>query len=189
MGIFYIFSAVMVMSASISLNAVDSKDKKAVNSLGKPQVYFSAPLENLVVVPTKESMGYTGINYVNMERMARFLIAEAPQDLENFKRIKTVVIDYGEKDAEPANKTKLPTNPKDPVRSEWYISLPKRYFLTLKFYDCQVDQISTPSFQIATMVPVGMGIGTFEAFKMMMNESFSYLFEYPNEKNIVLKLG
>lgn len=189
MGIPYIFSAFLVLAAATSLRAVDFQNTGTADSLGKPSVYYSAPLEKLVVVPTKESVGYTGISYVEMERMARFIIAEAPEDLERFKRIKTVVIDYGEKDAESADKTKLPTNPKDPVRNQWYISLPKRYFLTLKFYDCQMNQIGTPSFQISTTIPVDNGIGPFEAFKLMMNEAFLYLFCYPDQKNIVLKLG
>lgn len=190
MRIPFLLSSIVLATASFSLNAADAtSNTKTSNPLGEPYRYYSSPLENLTVVPTKEVLQYTGITYVQMERITRFLIAEAPDKLENFKKIKTVVIDYGVKDAEPLSSAKLPSSPKDPVKSQWYIPLPKHYFATLKFYDCGVNEIGTPSFQISSMLPVGNGVGTKEAFTLMLHEMFMLLFAHPEERNIKLKLG
>lgn len=190
MRIPFLLSLFAVTITSFALNASDSKfSTDASNQLGKPYKYYSSPLENLTVVPTKEGMQYTGVNYVQMEQMIRFLIAEAPDNLENFKKIKTVVIDYGVKDADPSSSAKLPSNPQDPIRNQWYIPLPQRYFVTLKFYDCSVKQIGTPSFQISSIVPVGNGLGTSEAFKLMLHEMFMLLYAHPEQRNIKLRLG
>ncbi len=181
------FSSLMLLTIS-DLAARELKTpQELASSLGAPTVYYLGPDENIAVIPTKESLGVNFIDYVQMEREVRFMMALAPKDDDRFRRVKTVILDYGTKPAD--NKAaNLPSNPSDPVNSEWYIPLPERYFLTLKFYNCPRGQLANPSFQVSTVIPTHNGIASFEAFKLMLSETFTYLFDHPDEKNILLKL-
>ena len=80
----YTLSAIIAFSA-LTLNAESSTPQATPeNSLGKPHIYYASPLENISVVPTKESLAYAGVSYVDMERMTRFLLAENPYNNNTF---------------------------------------------------------------------------------------------------------
>ena len=187
---FFISSPAFILFLVLLFNAENLKSQQQpVDSLGKPYIYYASPLANIAVVPTKEGLKYKGISFVDMERMIRFLMAEGPYENTAFEKVKTVIVDFGVKAADPQDTAKLPSVSTDPVNKSWYVPLPKHYFVILKFYDCKVNQIGTPSFQFSSMLPVGGGIGKFEAFKLMLHEMFMYHFANPDERNIVLKLG
>ena len=73
------FSSLMLLTIS-DLAARELKTpQELASSLGAPTVYYLGPDENIAVIPTKESLGVNFIDYVQMEREVRFMMALAPK--------------------------------------------------------------------------------------------------------------
>ncbi|MEB3701625.1 hypothetical protein Bealeia1_00691 [Candidatus Bealeia paramacronuclearis] len=164
-----------------------SSDAPILPPLGKASVYYSAPAENLDVIPTQESLDYTGLHFPHMARIVRFQFEAYPQQ-KRFQNIKTIVLDYGVKPPEKVPPS-ASQNPDAVVDTNWWFPKPQRYFLALKFYTTDPKNLKTPSFQITTLLPVKTSMGATEAFLFMVNEAFDELQNHLNENNILLDLG
>ncbi|MBP9692312.1 MAG: hypothetical protein KBD90_03160 [Alphaproteobacteria bacterium] len=127
-----------------------------------------APLPLVHMVPSERAAAFKGVDFSDISHRLRFDLAFKPYE-KKFKKIRLLLVDY----TILPHKNPVETPYKKKIQGQTYLSQyknkPKRYYMTISFYECDKGPPLPPFFEGT----VSMDVNTappHEALQMMAHE-------------------
>jgi hypothetical protein len=173
------------IAIGVSLVGCTKKEDLArIDAPGGKEFYRDiAPLPLVHMVPSERAIAFKSVNFSNISQRLRYDMVFGAYE-KKFKKIRLLLIDYTILPHENPEETSLKKKFQGETYLSQYKNKPKRYYMTISFYECDTAPPHPPFFEGT----VSMSVKTappHEALHMMAHEIIINYLRSPYKKTYV----